>query len=97
MEACSQTNQLSDLIADGLYELLNSHNLLSERGIRDYHIRKQYKKLRASKMRTGDAIELILTGYPYLQFDTIRKIIYVPKARKIRKTFIAHQKSVLNL
>jgi hypothetical protein len=61
MQAANQdhANPLAELISDEVYEILESHNLLSEKGIRDYQIRQKFRE-----------------DYPYLQFDTIRKIVY---------------------
>ena len=69
-------NRLSDLISDDIYELLDSHGLIDEKAVRDYQIRKKFKQLRANKISAGDAIDTIREDYQYLQFDTIRKIVY---------------------
>ena len=69
-------NPLSELISDEIYELLNSHGLIDEKSVRDFQIRKRFKQLRASKVSAGEAIDTIKENYPYLQFDTIRKIVY---------------------
>ena len=69
-------NPLSDLISDDIYDLLNAHGLIDEKSVRDYQIRKKFKQLRACKISAGDAIDAIREEYPYLQFDTIRKIVY---------------------
>ena len=69
-------NPLSDLISDEIYDLLDSHGLIDEKAVRDYQIRKRFKLLRATKVSAGDAIDSIREDYPYLQFDTIRKIVY---------------------
>ena len=69
-------NPLSDLISDEIYDILNSQGLIDEKSVRDYQIRKKFKQLRASKISAGDAIDSIREEYPYLQFDTIRKIVY---------------------
>ena len=68
-------NPLADLIDDETYVLLQSHGLLSEKALRDYQIRKTYHEMR-KRMASTDAIEQLRETYPYLQFDTIRKIIY---------------------
>ncbi len=72
------SNPLSDLISDEVYDLLVSKGLIHERAVRDYRIRKKFKALRAQKIRTGDAIDTLREEYPYLQFDTIRKIVHNP-------------------
>jgi hypothetical protein len=69
-------NPLSDLISDDIYELLDSHGVIDEKAVRDYQIRKKFKQLRATKISAGDAIDTIRQDYQYLQFDTIRKIVY---------------------
>lgn len=72
-------NPLSDLIADDVYEILNKNGLINHKSVRDYHIRLIFKNLRSSKHSAGDAIDKIRQRYPYLQFDTIRKIVYQPQ------------------
>ena len=69
-------NPLSELISDDIYELLSSHGLIDDKSVRDFQIRKKFKQLRASKVSAGDAIDTIREHYPYLQFDTLRKIVY---------------------
>ncbi|MDP4172750.1 MAG: hypothetical protein Q8933_02165 [Bacteroidota bacterium] len=69
-------NPLSDLIDDKIYELLSSKGLIDEKSARDYQIHRKFKELRNTKLSVTDAIETIREEYPYLQFDTIRKIIY---------------------
>ncbi|MBS4036040.1 MAG: hypothetical protein KGZ85_16370 [Ignavibacterium sp.] len=69
-------NPLSDLISDEIFELLDAHGLIDDKAVRDYQIRKKFKHLRSSKVSAGDAIDSIREEYPYLQFDTIRKIVY---------------------
>ena len=71
-------NPISDLISDDIYDMLNSRGLIHERAVRDYRIRVKFKALRAQKIRTGDAIDSLREEYPYLQFDTIRKIVHNP-------------------
>ena len=71
-------NPISDLISDDIYDILNSRGLIHERAVRDYRIRVKFKALRAQKIRTGDAIDSLRDEYPYLQFDTIRKIVHNP-------------------
>ena len=75
-------NPLGDLIPDEIYQMLEHHSLLSEKGIRDYHIRIKFKNLRAQEIPACDAIELLREEYPYLQFDTVRKIVYKLNGRK---------------
>ena len=71
-----QANPLDGLISDDIYDVLDNHNLLSEKGVRDYQIRKAFKTMRSQNVPAYDAIEMLREEYPYLQFDTIRKIVY---------------------
>ena len=71
-----QSNPLDGLIPSDVYALLEQHNLLNEKGVRDYTIRQQFRELRASEVPAYEAIEALREQYPYLQFDTIRKIVY---------------------
>ena len=74
-------NPIPDLINDDIYELLNSRGLINHKSVRDYQIRKKFKSLRATKLSASDAIDILREDYPYLQFDTIRKIVYQPQRR----------------
>jgi hypothetical protein len=72
----NKNNPLSELISDEVYELLDSKGLINKKSVRDYMIRKRFDNLRQKEISAGDAIEKIQEDYPYLQFDSIRKIIY---------------------
>lgn len=72
-------NPLSELIPDDIYESLSSRGLINEKSVRDYKIRTKFRALRQEKISAGEAIDLLREEYPYLQFDTIRKIVYQPK------------------
>lgn len=74
-------NPLSDLLSDELYEKLIENSLLDYKAVRDYQIKRRFRDLR-NYMSVGDAIEKIQDEYPYLRFDTIRKIVYNAKAEK---------------
>ena len=78
MQATSDTGQnpREGLISEDLYQTLEDHNLLSEKGVRDYQIRKAFKMMRSQDVPAYDAIEMLREEYPHLQFDTIRKIVY---------------------
>ena len=69
-------NPLSELISDETFKLLNSKGLLNEKSLRDYQIRKKFKNLRNNNINASDAIDMLRNDYPYLQFDTMRKIVY---------------------
>jgi len=72
-------NPLKSYISDSVFEFLVGNNLLSERGVRDFKIKQEFKALK-KEYPTHQALEIIHSRYPYLQYDTIRKIIY----RKIK-------------
>jgi hypothetical protein len=72
-------NPIPDLISDEIYALLDSKGLINEKSVRDYQIKKKFKSLRALKLSASDAIDRLRNEYPYLQFDTIRKIVYQPR------------------
>jgi len=72
-------NPLAELISDDVYSLLTSRGLIDEKSVRDYIIRRKFKTLRAKKISASEAIEALREEYPYLQFDTIRKIVYQPR------------------
>jgi len=69
-------NPLDGLISEDIFNVLDDHNLLSEKGVRDYQIRKAFRVMRSQNVPAYDAIEMLRDEYPYLQFDTIRKIVY---------------------
>jgi hypothetical protein len=69
-------NPIPELIPDEIYIRLKEHNIIDEKAVRDYLIRKKFRELRQQKVSAGDAIDNIREEYPYLQFDTIRKIVY---------------------
>lgn len=73
-------NPLSELINDETYNVLTSKGLIDEKSVRDYIIRRKFKTLRTNKVSASDAIESLRNEYPYLQFDTIRKIVYQPRS-----------------
>jgi hypothetical protein len=69
-------NPLSDLISDEIFQILSSRGLINERSVRNYHIRRRYQTFRSRNMSVSECIDLLRREYPYLQYDTIRKIIY---------------------
>ena len=71
----NNTHPLRELIDDDVFETVKKFKLLDEKAIRDYKIRQMYKDMRR-EMSAGEAIDKIQEMFPYLQFDTIRKIVY---------------------
>ena len=82
MQASAEHNPLTGLISEDTYALLIEHDLLSEKGVRDYQIRRQFRMMRRRDIPAYEAIEALREQYPYLQFDTIRKIVYGLRKRK---------------
>lgn len=72
----NSSNPLSEFISDETFNLLNSKGLLNEKSLRDYQIRKKFKHLRSTNINASNAIDMLRKEYQYLQFDTIRKIVY---------------------
>lgn len=68
-------NPLRDILDDDTYAFLERNKLFSEKALRDYRIRILFRDMR-NDMSAGDAIDKIREMYPYLQFDTVRKIVY---------------------
>ncbi len=75
-------NPLRDLIDDEVYDVLASHSLLSDRAVRDYQLRQRFKELRGRGVPACDAIASLRKRHPYLQYDTLRKIVYKPQRKR---------------
>ncbi|MEM6763480.1 MAG: hypothetical protein AAF824_16305 [Bacteroidota bacterium] len=73
------SNPIRQILSDDLYQKLDRLNLINKKVLRDFQIKRKYLDLRSSGMKSAEAIEEILEAYPYLQFDTVRKIIYSVK------------------
>jgi hypothetical protein len=69
-------NPLAGLISDEDYHRLRDYHLLSERAIRDYQMRRHFREMRRDGVPANAALERLQAEYPYLQLDTIRKIVY---------------------
>ena len=76
MQSPMTSNPIPDLISDEVFEVLDEHDLLNDRGVRNYHMRRLFKELRAQDVPASDAIERVREQYASLQFDTVRKIVY---------------------
>lgn len=70
------SNPIRQILPDDLFRVLLEMNLINRKVLRDYEIKRQYKKLRRQGLKSSEAIDSLLDLYPYLQFDTVRKIIY---------------------
>ena len=72
------TNPISHIVSDELYSRLEMLDLLNSKKLRDYEMRSMYEGFK-KEMNATDAIERVREEYPYLQFDTVRKIVYSVK------------------
>jgi hypothetical protein len=70
------SNPIRQIVPDDLFAVLVEMNLINEKVLRDFEIKRRYKSFRRQGLKATDAIEELLNLYPYLQFDTVRKIIY---------------------
>ncbi len=73
------TNPIHQIVSDELFDTLVELNLLNKKVLRDFQIKRRYLELRHAGVRSAECIEQILKEYSYLQFDTVRKIIYSVK------------------
>lgn len=76
-------NPVADILTDDLYTKLTSLGLIDEKGVRDHQIRLKFRDKR-NQMPAAEAIEALRNEYPYLQYDTIRKIVYQSKRRSAK-------------
>lgn len=72
----SMSNPIRQILTDDLFSTLLELNLINLKVLRDFEIKREYKQLRREGMRSCEAIFELLERYPYLQYDTVRKIIY---------------------
>ncbi|MCK6600470.1 MAG: hypothetical protein L6Q77_01475 [Bacteroidetes bacterium] len=73
-------NPVADILPDDLFLKLRTLGLINEKGIRDLEIKKRFRELR-TQMAASEVIESLRNEYPYLQYDTIRKIVYQTRPR----------------
>jgi len=69
-------NPIAELVSDDTYDVLKQHDLLREKGVRNYRMRQRFEQMSACDVPARDAIRPIREDHPYLQFDTVRKIVY---------------------
>lgn len=82
-------NPLKEYLSDELYQLLRANDIINEKGLRDFLIRRIFTQLKESRtLSTPEAIQQIKELYPYLQIDTIRKIVYKVYPTRQRKMMI---------
>ncbi len=74
-----RVNPLGDFMDDQTFAQLQQYRLFDAKSLRDFQIRKTYREMR-KKMTASDALDKLQEMYSYLQYDTIRKIVYMSKA-----------------
>ena len=80
-------NPIAEFLPDALYDLLRNYDLINEKALRDFLIRRDYRKVRKElHLCRADAIDYVQQLYPYLQGDTIRKIIYRVQSNGAKKS-----------
>lgn len=77
------SNPVHFLLDDQQFQLLAELNLLNKKLLRDLEIRRQYHQMRARGLTFSEALESLLSDYPYLQPDTLRKLIYSREVSRI--------------
>lgn len=70
------SNPIRQILPDDLFSVLLELNLINRKVLRDFEIKRKYKLMRRQGLKSTEAIDSLLGQYPYLQFDTVRKIIY---------------------
>ena len=70
------SNPIRQILPDDLFRFFLYVNLINRKVLRDFEIKRQYKLLRRQGLKSAEAIDALLDQYSYLQFDTVRKIIY---------------------
>ena len=83
------SNPLAGMLTDEAFMILRSNDLLNEKSLRDYVIRQMFLTLKSDgALKTHEAIKALMDMYPYLQFDTIRKIVYRVYPTSSRKSMM---------
>ena len=83
------SNPLEGILSKEAFMLLRSNDLINEKSLRDYVIRQMFLNLKGNMaMKTHEAIKSLMDMYPYLQFDTIRKIVYRVYPTSTRKSMM---------
>lgn len=79
-----EENPLSDIISDKDYKILIENRFLIPKEVRNYKIRKQYKKMKDAGLNSIDAVKTLSKEHK-LKVDSYRKIIYekIGKMKKI--------------
>jgi hypothetical protein len=69
------TNPLADIISDKAYQELYRRGLLNKLGVRNHRIKNIVAYQKSMGMEEADAIDKARESFPYLIFETVRKIV----------------------
>lgn len=73
----ARRNPLAEFLSEEVYDALRQNDLLNEKELRDFVIRKMFAALKQDKnISATEAMEQLHNIFQYLQPDTIRKIVY---------------------
>lgn len=70
------TNPIPELMDDRTFRALAERKLLDRNGLRNYLIRRRFWSMRSDGVPAADALESLHKEHSYLQFDTLRKLVY---------------------
>ena len=88
-------NPIYLLIPEKVYESLLQFDLLNKRKVRDFKIKCYYYRYRKEGLSSGDSIDRILEEHPYLQHDTVRKIVYSVKLPQAAMAYLCDSRDNL--
>jgi hypothetical protein len=77
------SNPLNFIISNEDYTTLAQHGLFSEKAVRDFVMKHEFKEHRKT-MKADDVMEILQKQYPHLEFDTIRRIVYQKEIKPVR-------------
>ena len=63
-----------DFLTDDQFEKIKP--FLNEKKVRNQEIRRKYAEYRKAKISQPEALEKLRVEYPYLQWETVRKLVY---------------------
>lgn len=75
-QTASSSNPVPELLDDDTFRDLAERKLLDRNGLRNYLIRRRFWAMRADGVPAAKALERLHEDFSYLQFDTLRKLVY---------------------
>ncbi len=68
-------NLIPELIDDATFNTLYEADLFNDVRMRNYTLKREFRKMRSKGIKPEAAIEELRKGYPELQFESIKKIV----------------------